>query len=357
MTDIQRPLFSIGVTTYNRKDLLKQTLLSLMEQTFTDFEVIVGNDYTDEALSAEILEIEDPRIRFINNTRNIGELENMNSLLGMAHGKYFTWQFDDDPCAPTLLFEVYSALTKHGFPSCVFTSYLPIYGKSIHRFRNNYNGQLQLFPGRDFLRLYLSGRLKALGCCGFYSTDYLKGMGGVQRLSNGPMALHSEYLLLIRAGLLSEIAYINVPLVTTRVHDNSWTCSNSDVELFKEAGINLIRESIVILSTSELKDDFKNNLASILKSVLSSVIMKSTIHNNKLDMQELWGYISLIENEFNPLKGSELFKCAVSSLDMALKNKSRYIFKAKLKKLTPFRYLKFAHKARLIFSRYKDKAF
>jgi glycosyltransferase involved in cell wall biosynthesis len=352
-----KPLFSIGVTTYNRKDLLKQTLLSLLEQTFTDFEVIVGNDYTGEVLSAENLGMEDPRVRFVNNPRNIGELENMNSLLGMAHGKYFSWQFDDDPCAPTLLFEVYSALIKQDFPSCVFTSYLPIYGESIHRFRKNINGQLQLFPGRDFLRLYLSGRLKVLGCCGFYSTDYLKGMGGVQRLSNGPMALHSEYLLLIRAGLLSKIAYINVPLVTTRVHEKSWTCSNSDVELFKEAGINLIRESIVILSTSELKDDFQNNLTSILKSVLSSVIMKSTIQNKKLGMQEIRDYIYLIEKEIKLLKGSALYECAVSSLDTAHKNIYRYIIKAKLKTLTPFRYLKFAHMSLSIFSRYTGKAF
>ena len=39
------PFFSIGVTTYNRKELLKQTLISIINQTFTDFEVIVGNDY------------------------------------------------------------------------------------------------------------------------------------------------------------------------------------------------------------------------------------------------------------------------------------------------------------------------
>jgi glycosyltransferase involved in cell wall biosynthesis len=353
----RKPLFSIGVTTFNRKDLLKQTLLSLLEQTFTDFEVIVGNDYTDEVLSAEMLEIEDPRVRFINNTRNIGELENMNSLLGMAHGKYFSWQFDDDPCAPTLLSEVYSALIKYDFPTCVFTSYLPIYGKVIHKFKNKYNRQLKLYPGRDFLRLYLSGRLKALGCCGFYRTDYLMDIGGAKRLSNGPMALHSEYLLLIRTGLLSEIAYINEPLVTTRVHENSWTCLNSDVELFKEAGINLIRESIMILSTSEIKDDFQNNLTSILKAVLSSVIMKSTIQNEKLDMQEFQMYIYLIENEFNPLKGSALYKSAMSGLDTALKNVSRYIFKAKLKMITPFRYLKFAHMVLSIFSRYSKKVF
>ena len=354
---VYKPLFSIGVTTYNRKDLLKQTLLSLLEQTFTDFEVIIGNDFPDETLSSEILGIEDPRIRFINHKRNIGELENMNSLLSMAHGRYFTWQSDDDPCAPTLLSEVYSALIKFDFPPCVFTSYLLIYGTSFYKYKKNYNGQVQLFSGRDFLRAYLSGRLKAMGCCGFYNTDYLNSIGGAKRLTNGLMALHSEYLLPIRAGLLSKVIYINAPLVSYRIHENSWTCSNKEMELFKQAGINLIRESIMIFLRTELKDDFQKNLSSLLKSVLCSVVVKIILRNKQLDKQEIRGYISLIEEEFNPLKGSGLYKMAVSSLETALKNMPWYISKAKIKMLVPPRCLKFAHMARSFFSKLTNKAF
>lgn len=53
------PFFSIGITTYNRPDLLKQTLDSISAQTFADFEAIVGNDYAEEPLSAELLGITD----------------------------------------------------------------------------------------------------------------------------------------------------------------------------------------------------------------------------------------------------------------------------------------------------------
>ena len=68
-----KPFFSIGVTTYNRPEMLKQTLMSISAQTFSDFEVIVGNDYIQEPLSAELLGIMDPRIRFINHPQNLGE--------------------------------------------------------------------------------------------------------------------------------------------------------------------------------------------------------------------------------------------------------------------------------------------
>ena len=356
-TDIHRPLFSIGVPTYNRKYLLKQTLLSILKQTFTDFEVIVGNDFPDEALSLEILGIEDPRVRVVNHKRNIGELENMNYLLSAAQGTYFTWQFDDDPCAPGLLSEVYSALVKFAYPPCVFTSFTFIYGTSFHKFKKNYNVQVQLFSGRDFLRKYLSGSLKVLGCCGFYNRDYLRSIGGAKRLTDGLFALHSEYLLLIGAGMLSKVAYINDPLVSSRIHKNSWTCSNDDADLFKQAGINLIRESIVVLSNDGLKDDFNENLSSILKSVISALVVKIVMCNKQLDIEEIERCRSLIEEEFIPLKGSTFYEMAMSGLDTAFKNVPRYNFKAKIKMIMPLGCLKFAHTVRSLFSQHTKNAF
>ena len=348
---VKTPVFSIGVPTYNRKDLLKQALSSLLAQTFTDFEIIIGNDYPNETLSTDILGIHDPRVRIVNHPRNLGELENMNHLLGMANGRYFTWQFDDDLCSPNLLKDVYSTLLKYDFPKAVFTSFLYIYGTSFHKFQDGKNGQERLLSGREFLKKYLSGSLKALGCCGFYETDYLKSGGGVQRLTNGLMALHSEYLLLFNAGLLPEIAYIDNPLVSYRVHRNSWTISNDELELFKQAGINLIRKSIEIFSTTELKEDFQNNLTSILKLILGSVIGKNMQQNRKLDLPEIEKYVSAMTSEFHPLVGSPLYYSAVESLNAARKNIPRFILKARLNMVLPAPLFRYAHRIRIFLSR------
>jgi len=350
MTEIQKPLFTIGVPTYNRKNLLKQTLSSILQQTFTDFEVIVGNDFPEEVLSLEMLGINDPRMRVINHKRNMGELENMNYLLSVAQGKYFTWQFDDDPCAPTFLSEVYSALIKFEFPTCVFTSFAFIYSTSYYKFNKTTSGKMQLFPGPDFLRKYLSGNVKALGCCGIYKTEYLLRIGGAKRLTNGLIALHSEYLLLIGAGMVPNIAYINKKLVSSRIHENSWTCANDNVDLFKQAGITLMRESIRILSDNTLKNDFHKNIKAISKFVISSVVVKIAMSNKQLNMQEIIQYRSLIEKEFHSLKGTVFYEMAMTGLDIAIKNIPLYKLKAILKKIIPLKYLKFVHKARSLFS-------
>jgi hypothetical protein len=346
------PLFSIGVVTYNRKNLLKQTLSSILNQTFGDFEIIVGNDYPQEKLSAEVLGISDPRLRFINHEKNMGELENMNYLLGMARGRYFSWQFDDDPCDPNLLRAVYSALEEFDFPSCVFSSYSLIYGTDHHSFKRNYYAQAKLFSGKEFLRGCLSGRLKAMGCCGFYDSGYLKEIEGVHRLSDGPMALYTENLLLIQNGLLNKVAYIDAPLVSSRVHRDSWTCSSNDVEMFKQAGRNLIKESIVILSKAQLKDDFGENIASLLEFVLGSVVVKSAMRSRRIDDQEIQEYMSFIEREFQPLRGSPEYECAICGLNMAYSKIPMYIMKVRLKRLTPPGCLKFVHIAQSIYQRY-----
>jgi glycosyltransferase involved in cell wall biosynthesis len=352
----KKPLFSIGVTTYNRKDLLKQTIDSLLNQTFKDFEVIIGNDYPDEALTLKSLHIiNDPRVRIINHKQNIGEQRNMNYLLSVANGRYFSWQFDDDPCSSILLHEVYSALLKYNYPQAVLTSFLYIYGSSFYTYELNNLCENRLYSGRDFLRSYLSGNIKALGCGGFYDTDYLKGIGGVHRLTNGVMAVYSEYLLIIKAGLLPEIAYINAPLVSCRTHDTSWSSTNLEVDLFKQAGINLLRESLIILSHEKLKDDFHFNLASILKSVISNVIIKLVMQNNHFDKKDFQEYVSLMREVFNPLKGTALHESAISSLDCALKEIPWFIYKAKLKMLIPHRYLKLVHTARSAVSRFLIK--
>ena len=154
------PFFSIGVTTYNRPELLKQTLVSIIAQTFTDFEVIVGNDYVQEPLSADLLNIRDPRIQFVNYAQNLGEARNMNTLLDLSRGRYFTWQCDDDLYAPNFLEEVHSALIKFNLPPCVFTSYEFIHGTSFPDLTKTLSGKGQIFSGRDFLGKYWSGDLK-----------------------------------------------------------------------------------------------------------------------------------------------------------------------------------------------------
>ena len=308
------PFFSIGVTTYNRPELLKQTLATITKQTFSDFEVIVGNDYTQEPLCAELLGIRDPRIRFVNRSQNLGEVRNMNALLNLARGRYFTWQCDDDLYAPNFLEDVHSTLVKFNSPLCVFTSYEFIYGTSFHDVEKTTPGHAQSFSGRQFLRMYWSGRLKAMGCTCVYDRKLLKHMGGVESLADTSFALYSEHLLLVRAGLLEKVAYIDEPLVKYLIHEGAWGCTANDLSLYKQASENLVRKSVTVFSNPELRDDFRQNIASVLKFVVTDYFAKARSKDGCLSRLEVVPFFFSLKKQFDSLKRSGLYRNALVSL-------------------------------------------
>ncbi|MBA4385639.1 MAG: hypothetical protein C0410_12950 [Anaerolinea sp.] len=312
---ISAPFFSIGVTTYNRHELLKQTLLSISAQTFTDFEVIVGNDYTQETLSAEMLGIDDPRIRFVNYPENLGELGNMNALLAMARGRYFTWQSDDDLYEADFLHAIHSALIKYNFPLAAFGSYRNVYeigekmpllnlsevkSRPIH---------MKVFSGRQFLRLYLSGKLKALGLCGAFDIEYLRRTGGVEQLCESHYALYSEHLLLVRAGLLEKVAYIDTPLVNYRVHAGSWGSTTTDLELHAQAGRTLVGKSAVVLRHPVLQDNFQRNISAIYKLAFRKYVERCAMLDGFACVRKAIAYLNSLNDSLK--SAAEMPPCRV----------------------------------------------
>ena len=351
------PFFSIGVTTYNRQELLKQTLLSIIKQTFSDFEVIVGNDYIQESLSAELFGIQDSRIRFVNYPQNLKEVGNMNALLRMGRGRYFTWMADDDLYAPNFLEVVHAALSKFDFPPCTFTSYGLIHGANFLDIVKTYPGQEQLFTGSQFLRMYLKGNLKIIGPYGVFDTECLRRIGGIESLSNAPIGLYGEYMLLVRSGLLEKIVYVDAPLVLYRVHEGAWGCTNTDVDQYKRAGENLVRESIKVFTRPELRDDFYQNLSSILELSSNIFVGKLAARDGHLDGHEVMAHLLSLKRQFSPLKGSVLYWLALASLCRKGVGPVWSAAKSKFRSAAPPGLVKLARRVRSFFPRHERRAF
>jgi len=109
---MNRPKVSLGVPVYNGQRYLEFALRSLLEQTYTDFELIIcDNASTDR--TADICKdfaARDARVRYYRNERNIGANPNFNRVLELATGEYFKWAAYDDICLPTYLERCVAAL-------------------------------------------------------------------------------------------------------------------------------------------------------------------------------------------------------------------------------------------------------
>ena len=298
---MERPYFSIGVTTYKRRELLTQTLASIRNQTFGDYEVIVGNDDTQEPLSGGLLGIEDSRIRFVNHPQNLGEMKNMNSLLRAARGQYFTWLADDDLYAPAFLQVVHSALIRFDFPACVFTSYAM--GATFLAEESGLTGEQRLVSGRQFLREYLAGSLRTLG--GVFDTEYLRRTGGMEQLGKG-FSPYSDALVAIRAGLLEKVVHIDAPLIFFRTHEGSISWTSGDVDAYSSAQDDLCRECITVFGSEGLRADFGHNLFRLLQRCIgdfAEVRRRSGSVNSRMTLS----YLRVLRPYIRALKGSGLY--------------------------------------------------
>lgn len=261
-----QPFFTIGVTTYNRHDLLRETLDSVLSQGFTDFEVIVGNDYQAEVLTGEILGISDSRIRIVNYPHNLREVGNMNALLEMATGRYFTWLFDDDLYEPDFLQTGHDVLVKTDFPPALFSSFRMLKVGEVFQSRKvSYSTTLEL-TGREFLRRYSANRPEIASTYGLFDTVALKSIvGRCEVLSPSAIGLYSEYLFLVKCALLGRIVYIDAPFYVFRRHADSYSESNLDLENHLIAGRELIRRSGEVLRDPTLVEERAATLMKICK--------------------------------------------------------------------------------------------
>ena len=282
-----KPFFSIAITTFDRFDLLKETISSVLWQSFEDFEILVGNDNINRIIDEETLGIEDKRIQYINHPKNLGFFDNLNCLFETSSGKYFTSLGDDDMYTPEFLQTVYTALVKSNFMSCVFTSY--IQGEIYPDRLENVRGETKIYSGKEFLQRYLLREIKLQGSCGVFDRNYYRHIGGMRPLGNG-FSPYSDNLLAITAGLLGKVLYIPDPLFFYRMHEGSISLVSGDIDAYSSAQKELLPKSIHVFKSNGLRDDFNSNLYSILQWCMKDyfTVMR---RSGKLQWKKLIGYL------------------------------------------------------------------
>lgn len=96
------PAISVIMAAYNVEKYISESIESVLNQTFSDFELIIINDgSTDNTLSLiEYFQKKDPRIKVINNNKNQFVIKSRNIGLEKATGKYITILDSDDLLMP-----------------------------------------------------------------------------------------------------------------------------------------------------------------------------------------------------------------------------------------------------------------
>jgi glycosyltransferase involved in cell wall biosynthesis len=94
------PTVSVILPVYNAARFLKPCIKSVLQQSFTDLELIIINDGSTDHSVDIINSFHDPRIRLINNDGNKGLIYSLNKAVELSNGRYIARMDADDICLP-----------------------------------------------------------------------------------------------------------------------------------------------------------------------------------------------------------------------------------------------------------------
>jgi glycosyltransferase involved in cell wall biosynthesis len=121
------PKVSVLLTSFNHGKYLREAIDSVLNQTFTDFELIILDDASTDNSWNLIRQYADPRIKALRNETNVGyKYWFSNAMPGMGMGGYIAIHHSDDVWEPTKLEEQVAYLDAHPEIGAVFTNALVI---------------------------------------------------------------------------------------------------------------------------------------------------------------------------------------------------------------------------------------
>jgi len=122
------PFFSILLPTYNRDDLISTSIKSVLNQTFTNYELMVVGDGCTDSTEKIVKRIssEDSRVKWFPFSKGKGfGYSNRNIVLKKSNGKYIAWMPHDDIWFPDHLEYFFKFLSEN--PSYKFVYSRPIW--------------------------------------------------------------------------------------------------------------------------------------------------------------------------------------------------------------------------------------
>lgn len=170
------PLISIGVPVFNGEKGLARALDSLLQQDYTNLEIIISDNGSTDSTS-EICEkyvLKDARIKYYRIEENLGSIFNFNRVFELSSGKYFMWAAHDDrrepsfvsacfekmeQCPDAALCQTHTAMFIEGREEMLCIAHLDSF-EDVPGLIGRYQETLKHFPATAIYGLYRSSAMR-----------------------------------------------------------------------------------------------------------------------------------------------------------------------------------------------------
>lgn len=261
-----------------KASFLKRAIDSIINQTYTDFELIIVNDASPEDIDSIIKSYSDPRIRYYINKKNIGGtslVEQWNYCVRMCNTDYFILASDDDEYDSMYLMEMDKLVLK--FPE------VNVFRPRVRYIDENNNtlwidGYLKEFcSGIDFLDAWTKGWIG--GGIPFYlfKRQAMFDIGGFAKY---PMAWHSDDATILRMSKNGIVSTTDIlfSFRTSGINISSRKNTYKDLTNKINASAQFYEEVRQYLSSINLRDEYNVTLKLSIERTLGSFIQNDRIH-------------------------------------------------------------------------------
>ncbi|SDP86463.1 Glycosyltransferase involved in cell wall bisynthesis [Eubacterium maltosivorans] len=222
---LDNPFITIAIPTYKRGYLLKEAIISAINQEKVDFSyeiVVVDNEPSNnETLKLMKLFAEDPKVIYFKNEKNLGMFGNWNRCFELARGNWVALLHDDDLLYPNYLKRISYFINKKKKAKCICVERNsigknePIQNWKAKLKKKFFKNHLYKINSIDNYILY--GNVYAAPTCGtIFNKQAVLKSGGF----NPDMGVSADWFMLILFNRTNEVYKTIEPLGCYRWQDN-----------------------------------------------------------------------------------------------------------------------------------------
>ena len=269
-------MISVALATYNGSKFLDAQIQSILNQTYTDFELVIIDDCSTDNTFELLKNYKDSRIILFQNDKNLGFRKNFEKIIQNCSGEYIAFCDQDDAWFPDHL-QILLDNIKDNF-------YIGGNALLVNENLEDMNVTMLQSLGVDFVPEKQEDWFKFLlftnvfqGTASLVQSDFVKGL-----LPFSENIKFHDHWLAINAAIKNKVVYINHPLLKYRQHGNNVTYNNK----------------FNVLNRIKLHFVSKNNAKKIIYSFLKEISI-SDLNNEQTDLlkvaEKFWGKSSFFK--------------------------------------------------------------
>ena len=210
---------TIFVLCYNRPDLARLTIQSIVQQSCQNFRLIVSDHSTNHEVEA-MVKGDFPSISYIKRSTSLKHLEHFNACIDEVQTDYYCLFHDDDVMAPNFVETMLKFIGAHPTAAAyACNAFIETNGRVEPRLSFISKNEYELISSpRDLAERYFSHNQSGIAPNPSYIYSHLLSGDKLFIVNGGKYADVALLLDILRAG---SIFWVNEPLMTYRMHGNN----------------------------------------------------------------------------------------------------------------------------------------